>query len=863
MKKLTSLLLTLCLLTALAPAALAATYEIRPLVGTATDYSVESNWMHIAKDISREVDLFYIYPTVYFDESGTDLAAIDDPVVRMSAQAAYDKTGSAIGASTNVFAPYYRQTNLRIARGLTGEEYEEYSMGEQRTDIYAALDYYFENWNEGRPFILAGHSQGSCMLKIVLGEYMQLHPEYLERMVAAYVIGFSITESWLKEHPYLKFAEGADDTGVIVSWNAEGPNNHGPSLILEDGAISINPINWKRDETKAEASESLGSRTMDMTEAGRRLAASEIKSADDLNAMWKVVPGVADAAVDLARGTVVCTTAPAAFNDETQVFGPESYHSHDYDFYYLDIQENAKMRIASYLAAHGQKQAKPVVTVYGHRGAQEVAPENTLSSFRSAYALGSDGFETDIQMTGDGQLVIHHNYRIDVDSNGVGELSDMTVAELKEYDFGSWFDPKFIGERIATLEECLEVAQLFDTVNLELKAPMDGNDAAYIRMVADAIESAGLTERVVVSAFKHSLLKQLKEILPEVKVGALTMLATGFDFDLGDYLPREKKLNEIGVDDIISPVPQEVVDMITGYGGIHGDSSEAIVAELVSAIAAMYPSETWEEAAAAIQAQADLTAYVDSLDFQLDYLHPMYLSCQMDPKLVAKMHARSIGVNAWTANTADVIQMLMDLGVDGVITDRPDLAMELQGRGNSPVPTDVSVLDWYFDGACYAVKNGIIAPRANGSFDPSDTVTRGDAAYFIWNIAGKPSADRNIKFTDVSENDWNAEAIRWAVSSDLIETDGDQFAPDDVVTREQFAEMLYRYAKQNGQGFTGAWMFLLRHPDASDISESADEAMHWMVMHGIINGLDGKLNPQGATTRAQVATMLMRYCTTR
>jgi hypothetical protein len=100
-----------------------------------------------------------------------------------------------------------------------------YQYQEQRTDVYAALDYYFEHYNQGRPFILAGHSQGSMILKIALQDYFLEHGEYLERMVAAYVLGYSITTDNLKANPSLRFAEGADDTGVIVSWNIEGPES--------------------------------------------------------------------------------------------------------------------------------------------------------------------------------------------------------------------------------------------------------------------------------------------------------------------------------------------------------------------------------------------------------------------------------------------------------------------------------------------------------------------------------------------------------------------------------------------------------------------------------------------------------------
>ena len=83
--------------------------------------------------------------------------------------------------------------------------------------------------------------------------------------------------------------------------------------------------------------------------------------------------------------------------------------------------------------------------------------------------------------------------------------------------------------------------------------------------------------------------------------------------------------------------------------------------------------------------------------------------------------------------------------------------------------------------------------------------------------------------------------------------------PTASVTREQLATMLYRYAQSKGKGFTGAWMFLLDYPDATNVSEWADEAMHWCVMKEIVNGVgENKLAPQGTATRAQIVTMLHR-----
>ena len=80
------------------------------------------------------------------------------------------------------------KSNIFAVMGMDAYEFMAYQMQEQRTDVYAALDYYFEHYNQGRPFILASHYQGSMMLKIALRDYFREHADYLERMVAAYVI---------------------------------------------------------------------------------------------------------------------------------------------------------------------------------------------------------------------------------------------------------------------------------------------------------------------------------------------------------------------------------------------------------------------------------------------------------------------------------------------------------------------------------------------------------------------------------------------------------------------------------------------------------------------------------------------------
>lgn len=307
----------------------------------APDYSKEECWFQIP-EITKEVDTFYICATEYTQSSqekgAPDYAPLDNEEMLSAAPIEYATQASAFEDSTNVFVPYSRQAGLKLEAEVAKRDgnIDAAISGIPYEDITAALDYYFENYNEGRPFIIAGHSQGSAMAKYVLKNYFKEHSDYYERMVAGYLIGYSVTKEDLEEYPYLKFAEGETDTGVLISWNTEGKKNveqKAFNVPVLPNAISINPINWKRDETYAPASENLGSYMLNM---------------DTLELSFKDVG--ADAQVNLERGVVVtnATCEPSALTD---LFGPQSYHGDDYSLFYNNIKDNVAKRVAAYLSS--------------------------------------------------------------------------------------------------------------------------------------------------------------------------------------------------------------------------------------------------------------------------------------------------------------------------------------------------------------------------------------------------------------------------------------------------------------------------------------------------------------------------------
>ena len=177
--------------------------------------------------------------------------------------------------------------------------------------------------------------------------------------------------------------------------------------------------------------------------------------------------------------------------------------------------------------------------------------------------------------------------------------------------------------------------------------------------------------------------------------------------------------------------------------------------------------------------------------------------------------------------------------------------------------TDASATAWYHDGVHFALENNIMSGYGNGKFGPGDTTSRAMMAQILWNMEGKPAVNYAMSYTDVDTDAWYAEAVRWANAEGIVEGySNTKFGPNDAVTREQLAVILYRYA-QYKKADMSASASLSNYGDAQTVSGWATSAMQGAVGSGIINGIDGNLAPVNHATRAQVATMLMRYSTAK
>ena len=196
-----------------------------------------------------------------------------------------------------------------------------------------------------------------------------------------------------------------------------------------------------------------------------------------------------------------------------------------------------------------------------------------------------------------------------------------------------------------------------------------------------------------------------------------------------------------------------------------------------------------------------------------------------------------------------------------------DYAIIIDDRSHEPVDlpfNDVPEGYWAYDAIQYVYGEGLMAGTSATTFAPDVTTSRAMIATILWRMAGSPVVNYAMNYTDVAQGQWCSEAIRWATSEGVVTGYGNGlFGTNDPITREQLATMLWRYAQTEGYDVSiGEDTNILSYTDVANLSEYAIPAMQWAVGAGIINGTgDGStLTPQGQATRAQAATVLMRFC---
>ena len=181
-----------------------------------------------------------------------------------------------------------------------------------------------------------------------------------------------------------------------------------------------------------------------------------------------------------------------------------------------------------------------------------------------------------------------------------------------------------------------------------------------------------------------------------------------------------------------------------------------------------------------------------------------------------------------------------------------------------PLPfTDVAEGDWFHDAVRYVYDHGLMDGVGDGQFAPNATTNRAMVVTILYRLAGEPAVSGDAAFTDVADGLWYTDAVLWAAQKGIVNGISEtEFAPSGDLTREQLATILYRYAESAGYDVSAS-ADLSGFPDAGDIQSYATQALSWAVAEGLLQGFeDDSLQPGGTATRAQIATILMRFCET-
>ena len=302
---------------------LSANYETEP------DYSISENWAYFGLGEDQPVDLFLICPTV--DMKDEYNMAMDDGETKASFLGALNMERGIYEESTRMYAPYYRQASMKVY-GLAPDEREPW-LALAYTDVSASFSWYLEHENNGRPIILAGFSQGADLCYRLLEEYFDDETLY-DRLVAVYAIGWPCTQELVDAYPQIKPAQSAEDLGVVISFDCEAPEIT-ETFITPGGtkSLSINPLNWRTDETPANVSENLGACFTDYS-----------------GTITSEIPALCGCYLDEERGVVKVTDVSAADYPAVVPGLPEgAYHVYDYLFFYRNLQQNVRVRTEQYL----------------------------------------------------------------------------------------------------------------------------------------------------------------------------------------------------------------------------------------------------------------------------------------------------------------------------------------------------------------------------------------------------------------------------------------------------------------------------------------------------------------------------------
>ncbi len=294
------------------------------------DYGDPASWAYFALGEDKDVDVFLVCPLV---DTRSERNAYDlNDKLKGRFVSALDMEKGIYEDVGRLYSPYYRQMSAGAYRLPEAER--EKTKAVAYADVSAAFRWYLDHENGGRPLVLAGFSQGSEMCLELLKEFFgdTAEGEALRaRLVTVFAIGWRVTEADTQAYPQIVPAQGEKDLGTVVSFDCED-GSLTETIILPAGVktLSINPLNWKTDETPADRSENLGA---------------------VMSTGAEPIPALCGAYIGDRGQLVVTDVAAGDYPPGLDLFPAGAYHVYDYLFFFMNLKQNLSDRVAAYFEA--------------------------------------------------------------------------------------------------------------------------------------------------------------------------------------------------------------------------------------------------------------------------------------------------------------------------------------------------------------------------------------------------------------------------------------------------------------------------------------------------------------------------------
>jgi hypothetical protein len=287
-------------------------------------YSDIKSWMLLPDETgNNEIDLIWLYPTTFVSDSLWNMP-LDDENAKAGALADFQAMSGIFDDCCDIYAPYYRQACLAVLSADSNDFDAAFELA--LNDVNAAINYYFENFNNQRRFVLAGHSQGAAHLLEIL-KYNEKLKQNIHKMVVAYVVGWSVVDEDILNYPHLKICDSPTEQNCIISYNTieDGFQTEAATLTLFPNSITVNPLLWTTGDEFAPKELHMG---------------AVFPNTLGFDTIYKYTSAF------VKNG--LCVERPDNVDDFIvfePYFYPGIYHVYDYEFFHLNLKSNLKERI--------------------------------------------------------------------------------------------------------------------------------------------------------------------------------------------------------------------------------------------------------------------------------------------------------------------------------------------------------------------------------------------------------------------------------------------------------------------------------------------------------------------------------------